>query len=99
MRPSCWIRTTTAGWAEAIESLFDPGESGGPARGRPPPRGGLHLGARRRDHGRCLPPGAWRARVSTPDVSVIVLNYNGRQWLKPCLDALAAQQRSTRHSR
>ncbi len=67
-------------------------ESGGPARGRPPPRGGLHLAARRRDHGRCLPTGAWRAGVSTPDVSVIVLNYNGRQWLKPCLDALAAQR-------
>ena len=30
--------------------------------------------------------------MSTPDVSVIVLNYNGRQWLKPCLDALAAQR-------
>lgn len=24
-------------------------------------------------------------------VSVIVLNYNGRRWLRPCLDALAAQ--------
>ena len=30
--------------------------------------------------------------MSTPEVSVIVLNYNGRQWLKPCLEALAAQQ-------
>ncbi|MDQ3489246.1 MAG: glycosyltransferase family 2 protein [Acidobacteriota bacterium] len=30
--------------------------------------------------------------MTTPDVSVIVLNYNGRQWLKPCLDALAAQR-------
>ena len=29
--------------------------------------------------------------MTTPDVSVIVLNYNGRPWLKPCLDALAAQ--------
>jgi N-acetylglucosaminyl-diphospho-decaprenol L-rhamnosyltransferase len=26
-----------------------------------------------------------------PEVSVIVLNYNGRQWLGPCLDALRAQ--------
>ena len=25
-------------------------------------------------------------------VSVIVLNYNGRRWLRPCLDALAAQR-------
>jgi GT2 family glycosyltransferase len=30
--------------------------------------------------------------VTVPDVSVIVLNYNGRQWLKPCLDALAGQR-------
>ena len=30
--------------------------------------------------------------MTAPDVSVIVLNYNGRQWLKPCLDALKAQQ-------
>ncbi len=27
----------------------------------------------------------------TPRISVIVLNYNGRQWLEPCLSALAAQ--------
>lgn len=27
-----------------------------------------------------------------PEISVIVLNYNGRQWLKPCLDALAGQR-------
>jgi N-acetylglucosaminyl-diphospho-decaprenol L-rhamnosyltransferase len=26
------------------------------------------------------------------NVSVIVLNYNGRRWLRPCLDALGAQQ-------
>lgn len=30
--------------------------------------------------------------MTTPDVSVIVLNYNGRRWLKPCLDALASQR-------
>lgn len=30
--------------------------------------------------------------MSTVEVSVIVLNYNGRQWLKPCLDALATQR-------
>jgi N-acetylglucosaminyl-diphospho-decaprenol L-rhamnosyltransferase len=30
--------------------------------------------------------------VTTPRVSVIVLNYNGRQWLGGCLEALAAQQ-------
>jgi GT2 family glycosyltransferase len=29
--------------------------------------------------------------VSAPAVSVIVLNYNGRQWLGPCLDSLANQ--------
>jgi N-acetylglucosaminyl-diphospho-decaprenol L-rhamnosyltransferase len=30
---------------------------------------------------------------STADfLSVIVLNYNGRRWLRPCLDALAAQR-------
>lgn len=27
-----------------------------------------------------------------PDVSVIVLNYNGRRWLEGCLDALVSQQ-------
>lgn len=27
----------------------------------------------------------------TPDISVVVLNFNGRRWLAPCLDALAAQ--------
>jgi GT2 family glycosyltransferase len=27
----------------------------------------------------------------TPRISVIVLNYNGRRWLEPCLAALAAQ--------
>lgn len=27
----------------------------------------------------------------TPRISVIVLNYNGRQWLEPCFSALAAQ--------
>jgi N-acetylglucosaminyl-diphospho-decaprenol L-rhamnosyltransferase len=27
----------------------------------------------------------------TPSISVVVLNYNGRAWLGPCLDALAAQ--------
>ena len=30
--------------------------------------------------------------MTAPHISVIVLNYNGRQWLKPCLDALAAQR-------
>jgi N-acetylglucosaminyl-diphospho-decaprenol L-rhamnosyltransferase len=29
--------------------------------------------------------------VTRPQVSVIVLNYNGRAWLGPCLDALGAQ--------
>jgi GT2 family glycosyltransferase len=28
----------------------------------------------------------------TPRISVIVLNYNGRQWLGPCLEALLAQR-------
>ena len=30
--------------------------------------------------------------MTKPCISVIVLNYNGRRWLGPCLDALAAQQ-------
>jgi GT2 family glycosyltransferase len=30
--------------------------------------------------------------LNRPRVSVIVLNYNGRKWLGPCLDALAAQR-------
>ncbi len=30
--------------------------------------------------------------TGVPAISVIVLNFNGRQWLAPCLDALAAQQ-------
>jgi len=30
--------------------------------------------------------------VTSPDISVIVLNYNGAAWLTPCLQALAAQQ-------
>ena len=30
----------------------------------------------------------------TPLISVIVLNYNGRQWLGPCLTALSAQSRA-----
>jgi hypothetical protein len=30
--------------------------------------------------------------VNAPDVSVIVLNHNGRPWLQGCLDALAAQR-------
>jgi GT2 family glycosyltransferase len=29
--------------------------------------------------------------VSQPDVSVIVVNYNGKQWLEGCLSAVAAQ--------
>jgi GT2 family glycosyltransferase len=29
--------------------------------------------------------------VTSPDVSVIVLNHNGRRWLSGCLDAVAAQ--------
>jgi N-acetylglucosaminyl-diphospho-decaprenol L-rhamnosyltransferase len=29
--------------------------------------------------------------VTAPEVSIIVLNYNGRRWLGPCLDALRAQ--------
>ena len=29
--------------------------------------------------------------MTTPEISVIVLNYNGRRWLGPCLDAVAAQ--------
>jgi len=29
--------------------------------------------------------------VTAPAISVIVLNYNGRRWLGPCLDALRAQ--------
>ncbi len=28
---------------------------------------------------------------SAPAISVIILNFNGRKWLRPCLDALAAQ--------
>jgi N-acetylglucosaminyl-diphospho-decaprenol L-rhamnosyltransferase len=28
----------------------------------------------------------------TPRISVIVLNYNGREWLEPCLTALSAQR-------
>ena len=31
------------------------------------------------------------SRLVTPRISVIVLNYNGRAWLEPCLAALAAQ--------
>jgi GT2 family glycosyltransferase len=27
----------------------------------------------------------------TPSISVIVLNYNGREWLGPCLTSLSAQ--------
>ena len=30
--------------------------------------------------------------MTLPTVSIIVLNYNGRRWLKPCLDSLAAQR-------
>ena len=26
-----------------------------------------------------------------PDISVVVLNYNGNAWMKPCLDSLAKQ--------
>lgn len=29
--------------------------------------------------------------MDTPDVSVIVVNFNGREWLGPCLEAIAAQ--------
>ena len=29
--------------------------------------------------------------TAVPVISVIVVNFNGRQWLAPCLDALAAQ--------
>jgi N-acetylglucosaminyl-diphospho-decaprenol L-rhamnosyltransferase len=29
--------------------------------------------------------------VTAPEVSIVVLNYNGRRWLGPCLDALRAQ--------
>jgi GT2 family glycosyltransferase len=28
----------------------------------------------------------------TPHISVIVLNYNGRKWIEPCLSALASQE-------
>ena len=28
---------------------------------------------------------------SRPDISVVVLNYNGNAWMKPCLDSLARQ--------
>ena len=34
--------------------------------------------------------------TDTPPVSVIVLNYNGCRWLRPCLDALAAQRGAPR---
>ena len=27
----------------------------------------------------------------TPKVSVIIVNYNGKKWLKPCLDSLSKQ--------
>jgi GT2 family glycosyltransferase len=30
--------------------------------------------------------------MTSPLVSVIILNYNGRRWLGPCLDALGAQE-------
>src|SRR5262245_46334330 len=30
--------------------------------------------------------------AATPAISVIVLTFNGRSWLAPCLDALAAQR-------
>ena len=34
------------------------------------------------------------ARIVTPLLSVIVLNYNGRAWLGPCLTALSTQTRA-----
>jgi GT2 family glycosyltransferase len=30
--------------------------------------------------------------VKEPEISIVVLNYNGRHWLGPCLEALAAQE-------
>src|SRR5918993_2490353 len=65
-----------------------------PAGRRHPPCRYVHVGSFGVGDGRCLPPGAWRTRVMPPEVSVIVLNYNGRHWLTACLDALAAQQDS-----
>jgi N-acetylglucosaminyl-diphospho-decaprenol L-rhamnosyltransferase len=34
--------------------------------------------------------------TGAPGLSVIVLNYNGRRWLRPCLDALADQRGAPR---
>ena len=31
------------------------------------------------------------------DVSVIILNFDGRRWLPACLDALASQQHAPEH--
>lgn len=37
-------------------------------------------------------PGLDRTGAATPDVSIVVLNCNGRRWLEPCLTALLAQE-------
>ena len=52
------------------------------------------MGAHRaRDGGRL----SKAARRVTPSISVIVLNYNGREWLGPCLTALSAQSGAPQH--
>ena len=78
-----------AGWTGAIERIldrrcaraFDEGEWAGP-------RIGVFVGAYRARDRRGLSKAA--GRVSSP-ISVIVLNYNGRDWLGPCLTALSMQ--------
>ena len=80
------------GWTTAIGARARRcGHRRGDEPGGPAPRRRLLVAPHGGGHGGDIRP-APPSRMTTPDVSVIVLNYNGRRWLGPCLDALAAQR-------
>ena len=56
------------------------------------------MGAHRVDHARGVSAGRARAdgfasiMTSAPTASIVIVSWNGRQYLEPCLNAVAAQQ-------
>ena len=80
------------GWTTQIATLIEDGPQAGRfARGWHAARSRVLVAANGRRDRASLSPRAGGAAPVTPEISVIVLNHNGRRWLAGCLDAVAAQ--------
>ena len=78
-------------WDDGIERVLEDGPSKPAARSGPRARAGVLVAADGAGDRCDLSRVGWHGATVTPRLSVIVLNYDGREWLEPCLAALAAQ--------